>query len=115
MTQITLDQWEAIGRELFGDNKQDWRFQCPSCGNVQSVAIAKSKWPELEGRGWQPWSECIGRYLEGKGGCDWAAYGLFRGPLVIEHPESSKPIAAFDFAQRDYKAKGIEPLHGAGL
>lgn len=115
MALVTSEQWEKVGRELYGENKHDWQFQCPSCGNVQSVALAKKKWPELEGIGWQPWSECVGRYLEGHG-CDWAAYGLFRGPLEIQHPESSKPIAAFDFDKRTYEAKRVEPLHaGPGL
>jgi len=82
------------------------------CGNVQSVKLAQQKWPELEGVGWQPWAECIGRYLEGRGGCDWAAYGLFRGPLLIEDTETKRPIPAFDFERRAYEAKGLEPLDG---
>ena len=116
MPKITSEQWETLGRKLYGENKHDWQFQCPMCGNVQSVAIARKKWPELEGVGWQPWSECVGRYLEGAAGCDWAAYGLFRGPIVIEHPDATKGIAAFDFDRRTYEAKGLEPLHkGPGL
>lgn len=114
MTRVSQEQWEAMGLELYGENKQDWQFQCPMCGLIQSVALAKLLWPELEGKGWQAWGECVGRYLEGVG-CDWAAYGLFRGPLEIVHPKASKPIAAFDFAQRTYEAKGVKPLHGPGL
>lgn len=115
MTMITRAKWEAMGHELYGDNKQAWRFECPMCHNVQSVERAKREWPELEGMGWQPWAECIGRYLEGRGGCDWAAYGLFRGPLEIDAPEQEALLPAFDFAQRDYEAKGLKPLHGFGL
>jgi len=115
MPKVTSEQWEAMGRELYGEDKQNWQFQCPMCGNVQSIAIAKKRWPELEGVGWQPWGECVGRYLE-EPGCDWAAYGLFRGPVIIERGEDSKPIAAFDFDRQTYEAKEIEPLHkGAGL
>lgn len=115
MPKVTIEQWEAVGRELYGEDKHKWRFQCPMCGLVQSIELAKQLWPELKGKGWQPWSECVGRYLEGTG-CDWAAYGLFRGPLEINHPDASKAIAAFDFDKRTYEAKGVEPLHnGAWL
>lgn len=109
MTIVKSEQWEAVGLELYGENKHDWQFQCPMCGNVQSVAIARKKWPELEGVGWQPWGECVGRYLEGVG-CDWAAYGLFRGPLEIERGGDTRLIPAFDFDRRTYEAKGLEPL-----
>lgn len=32
----TSKEWLARGKELFGDEKLDWKWKCPSCGNIQS-------------------------------------------------------------------------------
>lgn len=100
--KVTQAQWEAKGAELFGDDKEAWRFVCPTCGNALSVAEAKQTLPEIKGRGWSVESECIGRYTD-KAGCNWAAYGLFRGPVFVtpsEHPDKQVPV--FDFAGRPF-------------
>jgi hypothetical protein len=95
--KLTLEQWEAKGRELFGDDKSKWRFVCPSCGNVMSIEKAKAEFTMLQGRGWRPEAECVGRYLDDVG-CDWAAYGLFRGPLIVKvDGDDIMEIFAFDF------------------
>ena len=92
---ITREEWERKGEELFGANKVDWRFKCPACGHVASVAIAREKYQDVRGKGWRPESECIGRYTDAVL-CDWAAYGLFRGPVFVETTET-RSIAVFDF------------------
>lgn len=90
------DQWEAKGAELFGDDKVNWRFVCPQCGNVASIEKAKRLWPDLKGRNWAPHQECIGRYLDDIG-CDWAAYGLFRGPIFVRMADKAELIPVFRF------------------
>lgn len=93
---ITHAEWEAKGRELFGENKDDWRIRCPACGHVCSVAIAREGFPEIRGKGWNPAQECIGRYTEAVD-CDWCAYGLFSGPLFVRFADAEKPVPCFDF------------------
>ena len=72
----TRDQWVAEGERLFGslnENFMRWRFKCPKCGNVATVAEFKdvgAKSPD------DATKNCIGRYTREKG-CDWASYGLF--------------------------------------
>jgi hypothetical protein len=95
MSSITIEEWEAEGKKLFGEDKHAWRFQCPACKNVLSVNDARTKHPDVEGKGWQPATECIGRYTKDVD-CDWCAYGLFNGPVFIKSEESDVP--AFDFA-----------------
>lgn len=34
---VTHDEWIAEGEKLFGVDKLNWRFVCPSCGHVASV------------------------------------------------------------------------------
>jgi len=100
---VKLADWEAKGVELFGEDRCNWRFVCPSCGDVQSVNTAKKNYPELKGKGWAPAQECIGRYLE-DAGCNWCSYGLFRGPLLIEL-EDGKEVGYFDFDGKPYTKK----------
>lgn len=88
-------EWRVQGIALFGEDTDAWVFRCPNCGNEMSVARARAEFPELKGRGWVPYQECIGRYIDVPAAqvicegritsqrCDWAAYGLFRGPVIV--------------------------------
>jgi hypothetical protein len=112
--KLTQAEMLAELRERFGENPLDWAFKCPSCGDVataQDFGEALAAHPRVE-RG-EPLTasgiigqECIGRTLGvlaktgGKytgRGCDWCAYGLFRGPWEIVMPDGrsawSFPIA----------------------
>lgn len=112
MATVTEDQWRAKGVELFGDDMSKWRFQCPACGGVASVEIAKKDFPTVEGAGWHPESECIGRYLP-KGNCDWCAYGLIRGPLFVARPNGARtPI--FDFEGNPFTSDQRNPNPSEG-
>lgn len=104
MTQLELVN-EATAR--FGDDPMAWAFVCPSCGDVatgQDVRQALADNPRTHKSG-KPiaasdilGTECIGRTLgalrgpvkDWKGrGCDWAAYGLFRGPVIVTLSDGS--------------------------
>jgi len=114
MESRTLTQDELIteARARFGDDPKTWAFECPHCGdvaNAQDFIDAKSD-PNQVGQ------ECIGRSLgaltkdatgtDGRGhasrGCDWAAYGLFRGPWFITIQDSktggTRDVASFPLA-----------------
>jgi hypothetical protein len=102
-----LTQQELVNeaRERFGDNPLNWAFQCPTCCDVatgQDFRDALTKNPRRKADGSFTTAsdflgrECIGRTLgalntsierwegAGKRGCDWAAWGLFRGPWEVE-------------------------------
>lgn len=100
MSSRTLTQAEflAEAKAAFGDDPMAWAFRCPNCGDVatgQDFRDALTEHPrEHNGEPMTASSvlgqECIGRTLgalEGQAkkwtgrGCDWAAYGLFRGPV----------------------------------
>lgn len=34
--QYSVDDWQKEARRRFGNNVNDWRFTCPSCGHVQT-------------------------------------------------------------------------------
>lgn len=37
MRRLRHDDWVAEGRERFGEDSTDWKYVCPSCGQVQSL------------------------------------------------------------------------------
>lgn len=102
--RMTQNEMTAEMVRRFGSDPKRWAFVCPSCGDVASVqdfidAGAKT------GRVGQ---ECIGRSLgalkreQPKGGykdrgCDWCAYGLFRGPMFVVMPDG-REVASFRIA-----------------
>lgn len=104
--EISRETWEAKGHELFGPDQDNWAFVCPICGHEMSIAKARAEFAEhlpklREGR-YAIVQECIGRHVAGVG-CDWASYGLFRGPLIVDG------TTAFDFAGKPFTAsKGGE-------
>jgi hypothetical protein len=106
-----LTQQELVGeaRARFGDDPLRWAFHCPSCGDIATgrdfrEALAEHPRKERDGHATTAsdllGQECIGRTLgalegppttdSGKSraerGCDWAAYGFFRGPWEIVLP-----------------------------
>lgn len=97
---IPYVEWLAQGKALFGDDFEQWEFRCPHCKLELSMAEAREQYPELKGCKWYPPQECIGRYTD-RVDCDWCAYGLFRGPLLVEpnpEAENKKPVPCFEFA-----------------
>ena len=64
---MTLDEWRAKGKELYGEDQEQWSFHCPACKMDLSLARAKQLYPELAGCGWRPGQECIGRYTDNQG------------------------------------------------
>ena len=97
---MTEEAWLKLGTLLFGDDRKKWQFKCPSCGLVLSGEAVKERFDcEIKaGRleGYSIEQECIGRYVD-KVDCDWAAYGLFRGPNFVDRGSES-PVAVFPYA-----------------
>jgi hypothetical protein len=100
----TITQGELLAelRKRFGDDPKAWAFVCPSCGDVASATDFRVAL-DANGRGDEPASNhlgqvCIGRILgalkreQPQGGyksrgCDWAAFGLFSGPMFVIFPD----------------------------
>lgn len=102
--KLTQEELLSEAIERFGSDAMGFKFQCPHCGDVASIGEFRENGID-PGRAGQ---DCIGRHLgaldktkhrsaeayrkAGGRGCDWAAYGLFRGPWEIVVPaEADKP------------------------
>jgi hypothetical protein len=102
--EMTKEEWIAEGTALFGDNLYEWRFVCPSCGNIQSI-------PDFfpyKDRGATPntaYFNCIGRYdghgnndiLSGKKPCNYTNDGLLcLAPIRVIEDGEKTPVFDFD-------------------
>lgn len=92
------DQWLRTLCDRFGDDPMNWAFVCPSCADVatgQDFRTALGSHPRQRGDGSAVTAsdvlgrECIGRTVPDRG-CDWAAYGLFRGPEFVSLPDGTE-------------------------
>jgi hypothetical protein len=116
--EVAQAEWLAKGQEIFGEDFRTWKFECPCCGNVQTLQDFRDIGVEPQ----LAYQECIGRHQKGsakdfastpgpgakKSPCDYAAYGLFRalkGHLVIPErgaepqPGRDGKTAVFPFAE----------------
>lgn len=73
---VAYTDWKADGERRFGQDIRDWRFTCPNCGDTAAVREFPEECRQAAG------VECIGRSVPGRG-CNWAAGGLFAGPLWV--------------------------------
>ncbi len=115
----TMTQAELVVelRRRFGDDPMAWAFVCPACGDVATgldFRTALAERPRTNRDGAQTVASdllgqaCIGRVLgaleerrqkDWKGrGCDWAAFGLFQGPLKVTLPNGST-VRSFHIAE----------------
>jgi hypothetical protein len=106
---ITLAEWTAEGIARFGEDRPDWKFQCPSCGVTTTVR----EWRVAGAPEGAVAFSCVGRYLDdqdaaGKafsGGkkkvkqpCNYAGGGLFKlNPVTVTMPDGSE-MQVFEFA-----------------
>lgn len=104
--KLTQAELIAEATALYGADPIAWAFQCPTCGDIATPADFKAadSDPNLIGQ------ECIGRSLGALAkpkptntrGCDWVAYGLFRGPWEVVVPadgdEPERSIWSFPLA-----------------
>jgi hypothetical protein len=113
-TRWTQAELVEEARARFGDDALKWSFRCPRCGDDATAQDFKDAGADPNRVG----QECIGRSLgalsgpptkDGRNrdgrGCDWTAYGLFRGPWIIVVPADS------DMPEREI---GGFPLSPAG-
>jgi hypothetical protein len=101
MTHRTLTQADLVAEAVaaFGKDAEKWAFRCPNCSDVTVLQDFRDANADPNRLG----QECIGRYLGAlsgpptkdsgqsiaKRGCDWVAYGLFRGPWFVELPNGN--------------------------
>lgn len=100
----TLDEWRAEAEKRFGKDAMGWKFVCPSCGHVQSVADYKAAGAPSTACAYS----CVGRWLPkektgpgfgGKGPCNYAGGGLIHlNPVRVTYPDGTVS-EAFDFAE----------------
>lgn len=88
MKAMTREEWHAEGVRRFGSDVKTWRFVCPSCGHVASVA----DWLAVGATKGEIAFSCVGRHMSNAadmctkpGPCNYAGGGLFKlNPLDVD-------------------------------
>lgn len=106
--EMNIEEWIAKGEKLFGPDRLKWKFVCPSCGNIQSVADFR----QFKDRNATPRDAnyiCIGR-LDGHinvpmftkpGPCNYSSGGLFNiNPITIK--DGNLKYTSFAFFEKEY-------------
>lgn len=114
--RLTIEEWHREALALFGDDPNNWRFVCPSCGFVQTRRdFLAYGVPERDVDRRLGFS-CVGRsvnqtcrdaavvvdFMEPhKGyGCNYAGGGLFRiNPVEVVYDPTQDPHTVFEFAR----------------
>jgi len=100
--RITMEEWEARGRGLFGPDQMKWAFVCPVCEHVATVKDYQDAGAPEGAVGFS----CVGRWLAscrdafretGPGPCNYAGAGLI-GLNPVRVTTSTGTIDVFDFA-----------------
>lgn len=102
---ITHEAWKAQAVVLFGDDPLKWRFVCPSCSHVASVA----DWRAAKAPAGAVGFACIGRFTgdheaaaaaafgRAGGPCNYTTGGLFNiSPVTVQLPDGDTQ-SAFEF------------------
>jgi hypothetical protein len=95
------DAWRQEAIRRFGKDPLQWKFACPSCGHIASVA----DWQAVGASEGEVAFSCVGRHMEKPaqmgerpGPCNYAGGGLIRiNPVEIL--DGDKKHHMFDFAQ----------------
>jgi hypothetical protein len=103
----SVEAWLEEGKRRFGEDFMLWKFVCPVCKNVASLADFRAAGAADPNSATQ---ECIGRYRKerahpfGQGSdkvtqpCDYAGYGLFRLSPVRVVQSDGRETHSFAFA-----------------
>ncbi len=125
---ITHAEWLVEAEQLFGPDSSQWRFVCPVCSHVATVADWQAagapeggvefscvgRWAgcKRDAFGLNPDKHKRGELLpaEGDGPCNYAGAGLFCiNPVLVKMPDG-KEHQVFEFAPAIVEAEGtVQP------
>ena len=122
VNQMSIEDWMAKGKELFGEDPKRWKFKCACCGHVQTIGdfIELRDLGLWDGDAGVAYYNCIGRYdsripekelgkLDGKGKspCDYTLGGLISLAKTIVVDGDGNEHKVFEFAEGLSKDAGV--------
>lgn len=94
MVELSKEEWLEKGKELYGEDTEDWKFKCSNCGRIQSGNSIREqmekgeksqRWGMLKkGDDFDPATSCFSP------SCNWVSNGLFSTGILVIY-DSSKP------------------------
>ncbi len=106
ITQYTHEEWTAEANRRFGTDPFEWKFVCPSCGNV-ATSNDFLPFKDVGATTESVTSQCIGRFTGAQGAfdpatfkpCNYAGFGLIRLSPVRIITDGGREIHCFAFAE----------------
>lgn len=98
MLTMTKEEFNAKGRELYGELGRFWLFKCPNCGKHQrgqdflDAGISEEEARRLTG------FSCIGR-VKPSLGCNWTLGGLFKIHKMEVVCPDGESVPHFEFVE----------------
>lgn len=94
---IPLSEFLAEASSRFGNDPNEWRFECVRCGGTQSAKEFMDLGLSEEDASKTAHYSCIGR-IDSSRGCDWSLGGLFSiHTLEVERPDGDV-VPCFELA-----------------
>jgi len=99
--QVLLADYRAEGTKRFGEDRKKWLYVCPICKTVQGYGDFKRLPEEMSDDKIASYLafSCIGRFTEGKKGCDWTLGGLFQIHTLEVIDDEGRKHPRFEFAE----------------
>jgi hypothetical protein len=95
MKRISFEEWKNKAIELYGPIKEDWKFKCVKCGQVQTLQDFKDT--GIDNAETMFYYSCIGRFVKNRG-CDWTLGGLFQIHNLEVIAPDGHIVPVFEFA-----------------
>lgn len=98
---MKFSDWKKELIERFGENSENWKFVCPVCGHVQSIADFKA----IGRDGNYVYQCCIGRFTgnndkTGVKGCNYTVNGLISLNTTTVISDKYLPVKVFEIAEQ---------------
>jgi len=101
METINKEDWNKLGKELYGKKGRNWKFICPRCKTIQCGQDLLDLDVPLNLIESAIGFSCIGRFTKEKG-CDWTLGGLFQIHELEIIDEDGEKFRRFKFADEPH-------------
>jgi len=97
--RMTLEEWKQYGKDHYGDDMDEWKYQCPRCGNTQSISGVMDRHPDLDKQDVKRsiFRNCEKRLADTEG-CDWklGMIDSWHGVVIEDDDDEHKAFAFAD-------------------
>lgn len=107
MKTVTLEDFQTEGERRFGKERKNWQLQCPQCKQAMIAEDYRAAGVLVDDINKYVGFSCVGRFNDGKKGCDWTLGGLFQIHELEIQDEEGNMHPHFDFPPEEQDESGV--------